>query len=813
MKRIAPLFSCLALLACSDDAPLGDGQLSVTVAIDAVAPSRVAATGGTEVSVAGKNFPPDAQILVGGQPARGVVWRDDRRITFVAPKLAVGPHDVAVRTRRGDVLAPGALRAVAEDVSFIVPDLPFAELPPDGRDGGTWRVGDVNGDGLDDVVFSRINGEGRYDLLLHLADGGGRALPAFEELSQERAIALLDGDGDGRADVVDEHGFRKSTGEGFAAVVPLVPDGWRIIGAAPLRGRNALVLLVVDAQLVGELSLRRVTFGAGAPAVEPIPPYAVGPAHDFTNQPELLAGLDADGDGEDDVAYLAADRAVILRGPGFVDGWEVTGTFRYLQARATDVDRDGREDLVLGTFEAMQVASNHGAGPELSSPLSVCGADNAQRGFVMAARGVAADRIGVQCPQEARVLRWSAAAHRLTVTGVIDRPTAGARNETILPRFARLHHESSEPGLLVWDQTAGVMRAFWPDRPDPGYEVKGYRAGTPLLPLVSWLVDVGSGRVAGMTGAGTLVARGAGEARLLELPLVTPGEDPVDLAACDIDGDGRDEAVALLTHDRQTYEVAIVGVAADGLALRERFPAPRGGDGYTMRALRAGGGCVLLFLTALSQTIVTRGGAGWEERELAADAVYAKVLYPAETRAGDVDGDGDDDLLVRTNGRLLLGAQRPGATIVWRELMAPAELDDPGAYIPFAIRRGALAFATGGQKLLAEPVRLLRAHLDGERVVIDASAVSLPAPRWITYRVHLADVDGDGADDVIASSESEDLAIGRALPDGGMAPLTLQHLSGGFALLARDLDGDGLADLVLGRGLGIGVSWAKNLAH
>jgi hypothetical protein len=81
---------------------------------------------------------------------------------------------------------------------------------------------------------------------------------------------------------------------------------------------------------------------------------------------------DFDGDGESDLAYLAGDHAAILRGPAFTDGWNVAGTFGYLQERRTDLDGDGRDDLVLGDLDHITVAFDHGgADPELARIVDV----------------------------------------------------------------------------------------------------------------------------------------------------------------------------------------------------------------------------------------------------------------------------------------------------------------------------------------------------------------------------------------------------------------------------------------------------------
>ena len=115
------------------------------------------------------------------------------------------------------------------------------------------------------------------------------------------------------------------------------------------------------------------------------------------------------------------------------------------------------------------------------------------------------------------------------------------------------------------------------------------------------------------------------------------------------------------------------------------------------------------------------------------------------------------------------------------------------------------------------PVSALPVPLETRYDVMDAS-VGVRAGALDAYiawpQVALADDDGDGRDDLFALTRY-DVAVFRAGPDGlptrptrhvPLRPFTpkeeLRHLATSLSLYAQDLDGDGLADLVLHRTIG-----------
>jgi hypothetical protein len=155
MRRVLPIGIAIWVAACIDD-PLVDDGLAIGVSVDELSPSIVPSTGGVELSFFGKNFPADVDVLIGGVRPPGLAWRSSTRLTAVAPRLAIGKHEVViVAAGRQIPYAPG-LRVYATTVAFEEQDPAWARLP----EGQTYsargeiHVADLDSDGLDDAALS-----------------------------------------------------------------------------------------------------------------------------------------------------------------------------------------------------------------------------------------------------------------------------------------------------------------------------------------------------------------------------------------------------------------------------------------------------------------------------------------------------------------------------------------------------------------------------------------------------------------------------------------------------------------------------------
>ena len=250
--------------------------------------------------------------------------------------------------------------------------------------GGGFSVGDMNGDGLPDLVaIASFGNEGSFELPLRLlvsqgqgsfvAAGAHTSLASLDSLAGPLTKSVEDVDGDGLRDVVvvtldvasDEVVVLVYPGDGTAGLgAPVVTRHHLPVAADPKFPGDAAFGDVdgdgrPDVTLVGRLDVTAVLFGL--PDGSFAAPIMSDVGVDLTHA-RLLATGDFTGDGEADLA-LAVD-------PDFVDGIHVVivpsrgdGTYAEANTRVArllgpatdafiaahaDLDDDGADDLVLG---------------------------------------------------------------------------------------------------------------------------------------------------------------------------------------------------------------------------------------------------------------------------------------------------------------------------------------------------------------------------------------------------------------------------------------------------------------------------------
>jgi hypothetical protein len=531
---------------------------------------------------------------------------------------------------------------------------------------------------------------------------------------------------------------------------------------------------------------------------------------------------------------------VILKGPDFLSDWEVPGTFNAIQSHRSDVDGDGRNELVVASGATLSVIVLDDTGsPQVTDYPNLCGLNVVIRGFAPGADGVMPDSIGVQCPQEFLVLQYFKQpkpqiyihvrfAHHTASASVVG--TGGTLSfdtpEQVLPRFARL---DSGTGIEILDgnssgEFAGTISGWYYDN------LYGFSTGVPTYPSGETVRTGGGGvvigdRLIGVSGNGMVTARGARDAAPLTLDLALGGKQMLTQTHCDLDGDGTED-LALGVFDPNDYstEVRTVLVKPDRLVAGDTIALPyhlwegEPSFDFAVRALDADGdGRCDLWISAVDQSpsseafwIHDASGA-WHENTLDTPALpYVASGYPlGHEQLMDVDGDGDDDIIGWTAGQpfaLWVGENQGAQKLVWTQPTVPPELGEAYSFIPdLAVHDGKIWLSQQQPETLPYWGRFIMGHLDGGAFVADAITDKGP---YGGGNLLFADFDGDGTDDLFSYAQ-----VSRRVPGAGLEPplaLGLPHAS--LFAAALDLDGDGLADVAALTPDG-GLIWAHNRSH
>jgi hypothetical protein len=664
------------------------------------------------------------------------------------------------------------------------------------------RAADFDGDGDLDVAAQRgaagtsiylNNGSGTFAIVAAPYFDGATfvALPALSDFE----LATADFDGDGMTDLlvrnvapsgnVDCKVLRATGGGTFA-------DGTPLFGAPPVVGYGDAVLDAFDADgdgatdvLVnrnGILSATETTAGAFSPPT----PLAVMA---FASVPAYVRG-DFDGDGaRDDVAIAGAPLGsgastvlgpfVLLHGPsGFVGATPPVAPWdQPVALAAADVDGDGKEELLALSSAASALYAVVGGAPAYP-PLgaaSVVGGASVPAAAVESAYSADLDGDG---DRDVLAATLATTWRPLFAGAGALRDPSHADVPALLPGFGSLvanlngdaYPDVLQVGSVVAPNAAPTF-AFGAAMADGRGGWTTGATAPPRNPIGATAAvvadfdgdgfdDVLLARHESAAAGGVLVrlSDGAGGGTVVPVPIVpaaTPAFAFVAATALDVDADG-DPDVALL-HSNAVDLLTNVG---GGAFVRQVVGAMSGPRALAAGDLDADGDDDLLVVGFATASVY------WNQGGVLVPAVLSPTIGGDGAAVGDLDADGDLDLMVgRTPFLNVAGAFTPAAPVAAAAGASPfgyfgaqiADCDLDGvADVVFA---GLFARGLGGG-----------AFAPGERIgpfgsSIDQIGSFQTADR--PYGVH--DFDRDGDPDLLDSAGNLFVNTTRHLARGSLA--------------------------------------------
>ncbi len=267
-----------------------------------------------------------------------------------------------------------------------------------------------------------------------------------------------------------------------------------------------------------------------------------------------------------------------------------------------------------------------------------------------------------------------------------------------------------------------------------------------------------------------------------------PGPVPTRGTAIDIDGDGDAD---FFTHEykprilRNDGSAGFTDISNQSPPLpswpREFVPADFNGDGKTD----------VLVVTFGAPLMLLRGDGTGRFTDLTSIAGLGGVIGENEVAVGDLDGDGDPDLLIPGYGPERLFRNEGGRLV---------EVTDSGVVDSLQTESATLADLDGDGLL-----DVILVNWDGESRVYrnlggwKFERVPGPFPPEYYRNALVFDYDRDGIPDILFTGSSDAPWLCRGV--GGlrfeMVPPAVHGLPPAFDAVARDIDGDGFPDLLL----------------
>lgn len=674
---------------------------------------------------------------------------------------------------------------------------------PLGDEPEAWIVGDLDGDRDEDLVVS----DGR-SIHFYLQGVGGRLeLWDLWEMPGVQALGLVDLDGDLDLDLVigDRLSILVARNQGGAELSSVVE-----VEGLPVPGSEYDEIIPLDLDSDGDLDLLVREDGNNILHLEN------DGAGSLTLRSNILEGFsstlskpalaDFDGDGNEDLVLLDGNLDTLFwfrsRGDGTFDiqeGPELRGLRSGVSSlQAGDVDGDGKPDLLLTSFPEVHILLNSGEGPfgesgvvEMSVHSRLLLEDIDRDGRV--------DFLGLG-------VRELMVAWEMGTAGnyeIESRFTGGSFSEMIPIRTG----EEDLPALLV--SSPGFAGLWIIEIRDDGQPVAPAvqlaSQATALVPL-DYDAD-GDLDLVTAAHSNRILTYNNEEGQLQPPNFIRlyRGSRGDGLVTADFDGDGIQDLAMTLWSDGETLGKVAIGCGqANPESEEERF-LPCGlyemggrpsrittgdfdADGHPDLAIAISSGFEVSLLFNQGDGTFESG----EDLELESGS--------SGLQAGDLDNDGDDDLIVIENRGGSSGRMKVWHSLGDRTFEGPdvyGTQDSPRDLVLADLDRDGhrdVVVVSGSDHWLT-----IYHNLGGGKFPRIREAQNVRVDHVESTSLAVSDLDGNGTPEILISSVSEEALVVLQADEQGQYRVTDHYLAGGQAveLATLDLDGDGWEEIVI----------------